>query len=155
MNFGSTPDKTVELRVLYRHVDPSEKNPLRLNSESFPNCGGVYVIRFKQKQIPRLIGESPILRIGYTKDYSDRIRSYASRDIVYDLGSPLSEMLGGEDKAANTTAYVLFKMLKPDEGGDSIVVDLHYQASERKFLYQYVCDHLETPPLNFSLRADN
>ncbi len=155
MNFGLTPDKRVVLRVRHRDVDPSENNPLRLNSESFPTRGGVYVIRFEQKHIPRLVGKSPILRIGYTKDYSDRIKNYASPDIVFDLGSPLSEVLGGRNKATNTTAYVIFKLLTSVENGDPIVVDLHYQASEKEFLYQFVCDHLETPPLNYSLRTDN
>src|SRR5262249_27318101 len=75
------PDKTIPLRLLANASGRCEANRSRRKvdlSEMPRDQIGVYVLRFTERTFPRLVGESPILKIGSTArtSFYHRFRSY-------------------------------------------------------------------------------
>lgn len=147
--FGA-PDLRSELVI---EINPRGRcGRRRIRCESFPSdSSGAYVIRFADRTIGRLQGESPVLRIGDCEKLSfrDRFRSYNNKcDVVTWTGSLSAVMRQWEN--GRTEAHVMSLLCQLSS--HPLAIDFYVGRSESEFLDKYLDTHWELPPLNFSRR---
>ena len=149
-NLFGTPDLTTELII--------EQNPRstggrrRIQYELFPpDKSGAYIIRFADRTIGRLIGESPVIRIGDCErlSFQDRFRSYNNKCDVVAWNGSLSAVMR-QWTAGRTEAHVMCLLCQL--ASHPLAIDFYFGHSEAEFLDEYFDAHWELPPLNFSRR---
>ena len=124
----------------------------RICCDTFPcDKSGAYIIRFADRTIGRLVGESPVIRIGDCErlSFRDRFRSYNNKcDVVVWNGS-LSAVMR-QWTAGRTEAHVMCLLCQL--ATHPLAIDFYFGQSEAKYLDRYLDAHWELPPLNFSRR---
>jgi hypothetical protein len=106
----------------------------------------VIYIFVSKEPIKRLVGESPILKIGQTKNFKNRMKTYFS---VLDLNSII-------DNSKRQTAYHLRNYLDNKAKSE---IKLYFKEciteklkdEEKELLKVYLDKHYEVPPLNMGL----
>src|SRR5258706_1485963 len=154
------PNKTIELRLRPNERGRTEKtrNRLRIDLSEFCHTCGAYVIRFDTRLIPRLVGESRVLKIGETTDgFLNRFSNYNHQDWLTCVQMSLSEALV-QGSSQLTNAYLMFLLPRLLEW-DRVFVDFHFASEsvttddlQRSLLESYLNTHLEAPPLNLGKR---
>ena len=124
----------------FKEIKDFNKNLNALSQES-----GVYIF-ITNKNIPRLVGSSPILKIGETSFLKSRMKRYfnqsleelsllAKRKTAYRFRSYV-------DKHAANDVRLLFKP----------TAEKDLKEEEKRLLIMYFEEHFEVPPLNMSLK---
>lgn len=124
-----------------------EVKDFREQYKTLPAKGAIYVFLYS-RNIERLKGASPILKIGETKNLKKRMARYFNEHNIDSL----------KDKPKRQTAYRLRKFLDQTQGK----VTLWYKefpgyskkclrCEEKKLLKIYLNEHFETPPLNMGM----
>jgi hypothetical protein len=154
------PDKTIELRLRPNEggrTDATRKR-LLIDLTEFCHTCGAYVIRFDTRRIPRLVGESTILKIGETTDgFFNRFSNYNHQNWLTCAQITLSQaLLRGATQVTN--AYLMFMLPRLREL-DRIFIDFYFVSGDRTtdalqegLLSAYLDAHLEAPPLNLGKR---
>lgn len=149
------PDRTVDLKLVPNTGGRSAeiRKRRRIDVNEFPENKGVYVIRYRDKQIPRLRGMSPIIRIGQAaaaEGFKKRFVEYNSQQDITTSGLSLFDLL--EQRSQKTNVYLMYFLTHWAEYSE-IVVDLYFADTgqtqlERTLLRDYLEQHHEYPPLN-------
>lgn len=116
--------------------------------KTLPAKGAIYVFLYT-KDIDRLEGSSPILKIGETTNLKKRMARYLNVHNISDI----------EHKPKRQTAYRLRKFIDSKQTSQ---IKLYYkgvtkkaksdlQNEEKRLLKLYLSEHLETPPLNMGM----
>jgi hypothetical protein len=143
------PDATVPIELLLHAKAGSGIRVIR--TDVFPSDVGVYVLKRAQRPIPRLRGESPILKIGSTvKGFRSRFDEYNhQRDVTRVPPRLFTEYM---DRRQRSNAHFLYFLAHWREPEHPIVADLYFSADPRsleyEFLSEYFLVHGEYPPLN-------
>lgn len=114
------------------------KNYKNLNPES-----GIYIF-IADKPIKRLVGESPILKIGQTTSLKRRMSAYFREKNPKNL----------KNKKSRQTAYRLSRYLSISNNYHVLFKPLdvsQLKTTEKYLLEQYYENHYESPPLNMGL----
>lgn len=147
--FGQ-PDMTCELVI---EPNPRSSGGRRkIRCETFPaDKSGAYVIRFTSRTVGRLVGESPVIRIGDCErlSFRDRFRSYNSKCDVVAWSGSLSAVMR-QWTAGRTEAHVMCLLCQL--AAHPLAIDFYFGHSEAEWLDKYLDAHWELPPLNFSRR---
>jgi hypothetical protein len=125
-----------------------EIKDIKNNLNNLPIGAGIYALLLPH-EINRLVGSSPILKIGQSKKLKKRIRRYFSSSI---------ESI--KDQKSRQTAFRFRRYLNDHK---KVVVNLLYMsvqdnpfldivAEEKRLLKIYFEEHFEVPPLNMSLK---
>ena len=104
---------------------------------------GIYIF-IADKPIKRLVGESPILKIGQTSSLKRRMSAYFREKKPENL----------KNKKGRQTAYRLSRYLNTTENYYLIFKPFplnELKSSEKNLLEQYYEIHYESPPLNMGL----
>ena len=126
----------------------SEVKNFRETYKSLPAEEAIYIFLYT-KNIDRLEGSSPILKIGETTNFKKRMARYFNVRDIKEI----------EDKPKRQTAYRLRKFIDSKETNQ---IKLYYKSArkktksdlrneEKRLLKLYLSEHLETPPLNMGM----
>jgi hypothetical protein len=140
-------------RIIFEKYSKQFPNRMRIDNSNMPSKKGVYIIKFKNKQIKRLWGQSKVIKIGYTDDLHDRIRQYNQKNWVTDSteGKNISSILKQQIKG-RTDAHVILLLHRLSKE-DQIVLTFHEGISdkyEKESISEYLGNHGEVPPLNLA-----
>lgn len=125
-----------------------EVKDFREEYKKLPAKGAIYVFLYI-KNIDRLQGSSPILKIGETTNFKKRMARYFNVKDIQQI----------KDKPKRQTAYRLRKFI---DSKDTSQIKLYYKTAtkktktelrneEKRLLKLYLSEHLETPPLNMGM----
>lgn len=154
------PNKTLELKLRPNDRGRTEetRKRLRIDVSEFCHTCGAHVIRFDTRLIPRLVGESSVLKIGETTDgFLNRFSNYNHQDWLTCAQMSLSQaLIQGANQLTN--AYLMFLLPRLLEW-DRVLVDFYFASEsattddlQRGLLASYLDAHLEAPPLNLGKR---
>jgi hypothetical protein len=155
------PNSTVTLNLIPNSNGRSDATRRRLliDTAGFPCDRGAYVIRFTGKQVHRLEGASPILRIGSADSaggFAERIRQYNHQCDVTVCTQSLVDLL--MERSQKTNVYLMY-FLSHWAAEESFEVDLYFASQhsrplvlEKQLLQEYLNLHHEFPPLNRGMR---
>ena len=126
----------------------SEVKNFRETYKSLPAEEAIYIFLYA-KNIDRLEGSSPILKIGETTNFKKRMARYFNVRDIKEI----------EDKPKRQTAYRFRKFIDSKETNQ---IKLYYKSArkktksdlrneEKRLLKLYLSEHLETPPLNMGM----
>jgi hypothetical protein len=115
--------------------------------KTLPSEGAIYLFLYS-RNIERLKGASPILKIGETKNLKKRMARYFNEHNIDSL----------KDRPNRQTAYRLRKFL--DQTQEKVTLwhkefpgysKKCLRCEEKKLLKIYLNEHFETPPLNMGM----
>ena len=127
----------------------NEVENFRETYKSLPSHSVVYIFLL-EKEVNRLQGSSPILKIGETTNFKSRMARYFNVKDIQQI----------KDKPKRQTAYRLRKFIDSKDTKDikllykitSKTSKKDLQNEEKRLLKLYLNEHLETPPLNMGMR---
>ena len=153
------PDKTLEIRLRTNTggLTPESKRHLLIDTASFPAQPGAYVVRYATLLVPRMEGESGVLKIGKAdKGIKARFENYNHMKPVTTGDENLLELL---DRTKRQPTNVRLMHFLSRNQGKQMVIDCYFSTNaanprerEKQLLREYFNRHQELPPLNFGLR---
>jgi hypothetical protein len=129
--------------------DFKEVGNFRDNYKNLNNEKVIYIFLY-DGDVQRLVGKSPILKIGETLDFKKRMCRYFNEENIKVLESSAKRKTAYRlrnffDNKAEKNIRLYYKSLPNASKKDLL-------EEEKKLLMQYMNEHLETPPLNMGLR---
>jgi len=130
-------------------TDFKEVENFRESYKSLNNEKVVYIFLY-EIDIHRLVGKSPILKIGETLDFKKRMSRYFNERNIEkleksDRRKTAFRLRNFFDNKAENNIRLLYKSF-PNASKKDLIIE------ERKLLKKYMEEHLETPPLNMGLK---
>lgn len=123
----------------------TEIKDFKNKKNALPQESGVYIF-IANKNIPRLVGSSPILKIGETSFLKSRMKRYFNQSLEELSLSPKRKTAyrfrSYVDKHAADDVRLLFKP----------IAEKDLKEEEKRLLKMYFEEHFEVPPLNMSLK---
>ncbi|RRO02584.1 hypothetical protein [Pectobacterium aquaticum] len=157
-NIDHVPTLTLPLILIENSNGYSSQTRERkkIDISGFPEEIGAYVIRYQQHPIPRLIGTSPILKIGCTTDsFRKRFNNYNHQS---DMTIPDVDLYEKLKLRTQKTNIRIMYFLSHHKHQDEIVIDFYFstldepKSLEYKLIKNYMESHGELPPLNFGMK---
>lgn len=152
------PNKTIPLSLILNSRGRYERTRQyrMIDTKEFTDKPGAYVIRYKNYNISRFVGSSPIIKIGSaSKGLKNRFDNYNHQKDITAEGTNLVDFLFRSQK----TNVRLMHFLAHHKHKDSIVVDIYYnrktkdsKSIELELIKDYLELHKELPPLNFGMK---